>query len=697
LKKFLKILVLTLALWQALFGPVSLSLVYAQDDTSSSTPTDTPTSTPTSTPDQTMVTGDASASADSQTDSNISDISTTPTPSPTDEPTPIDTSTPDATESATSVIDATGSATLDPEATSSTTPTLTPSDISVDQSRAVTTNTASIANSGNNTQQNENASGSATMTTGDAGSSSSSITVTNLSTIDSNLVTTVQNILTSNNNDVDLYQLLESAVAQNPNLIPANTNITVTQNANVSTNTVAESNTGENSQSSDSAGMQTGDATSVASAINATNLNLVGSNAVLFIINILGDYSGNIILPDGKTVSLVSLGLGNVNVNSNQSADVNANTEAGANSGNNNQTGGSTEMTTGTAVSTSNSNSFVNLVQIGGGWGYVVINNSGSWTGNLIGWTAPGSTQTLPQGTTNLAESSQSNTNGETGTTNITSNQTANVSTNVSADANTGSNNQTGESLNLTTGNAFSLANNFTLANITGVGANLFFGIINIFGNWTGNLTKGPYTPPASDPPADSAQTDNSSPDTRTPDLQITTTNNVGKFVYPGDTVLANITVVNQSAFTAHNVEVKGQLTNDHPMPAIPMDWKVGDLRPGGKAKINFSITLTSNLPAGQYNISATAIGDSESGDAVSVDSNSSFWVRVKGAIAEITSPSVLAESPINEDENVLGIETSKPTLDINKYLPYILASLAAAYLLILFARRKLEENEKNK
>jgi hypothetical protein len=657
----------------AFFNPVNLSLVYAQESTPIETPSESPSDspTPTPTPLDVMVTGDAASDSSIQADTNISEVAVTPSPTPTETPEDL----------------------LESDATPSATPTPSPDSITIDQSGTVTSDSSANSNTGENGQTS---SVSAEMTTGEAVSSASNINVTNLAEVNSNLITVVQTIYTGDTGDIDLYQLLETTIAGSPNTIPANTDITATQSADVTANTTAGSNTGDNNQNADTGNMQTGNAVSVASAINAVNLDLIGSNVVLAIINILGDYSGNIILPDGQTFSLASLGSVNANVTSNQSADVNSNTNAVSNTGGNTQTGGTAEMTTGTATGSSNSNSFVNLIQIGGGLGYLIINNSGNWTGNLVNWTAPGSVETLPQGTTNLSSAWQSGGAGGEGTSNITSNQTATVSTNVSANANTGGNTQTAANSNLTTGNAFSLANNLTLANITGVGTNFFFGIINIFGKWTGNIVSGPNTPPAvSDPAPDPAAATDSAPDTRSPDLQIDTWNNVGAFVYPGDTVLAKITVTNQGGFTAHNVEVKGQLTNDHPMPAIPMDWKIGDLKPGGKAKISFSITLTSNLPQGQYEISATATGDGDSGNESSVGSTSSFWVKVKGVITELTAPQALAESTANAGGNVLGATTSsKSPLDINKYLPYILASLAAAYIFIFFARRKLKEHE---
>lgn len=693
MKKFIKILVLTLALWQALFS-TGVSVALAQEASGEPTPT----------PEVVMITGDTAAGSEVLAETNIVEVETTSSPEPSPEITSSPSPDPEATPLVTLESVVSPSPTPDPEATASATlesivspiptPTPNPNTISIDQSGSASIDSSASSNSGENTQT---ASGSADMVTGDAMSVASNINVTNLAEIDSNIVTTIQTIYSDESGDIDVYQLLIDAIAANPNSVPEGADITVNQCADVLANTQALSSSGENLQDADTADMQTGDATSVSSAINAVNLNLIGSNVVLFIINILGDYSGNIILPNGQTFSLAELGIGNVNVVSNQSADVSANTQAISGTGENTQIGEDTNMITGDATSTSNSDSFVNLVQIGGGWGYLVINNSGNWTGNLINWTAPGSVEVLPQGTTNLTSNWQGTEGVDSGTTNIISNQMASLSTNVSANSNTGRNSQNGQNSTLTTGNAFSLANNFTLANITGIGAGLFFGIINIFSNWTGNLVSGPYieeevveTPTnvtaSSDPPAD----------TRSPELKITVNNNVGEFIYPGDTVLANITVVNQSAFTAHNVEVKGQLTNDHPMPAIPMNWKIGDLRPNGRAKISFSITLTSDLPGGQYKISAIAEGSGDSGNISSSDGESTFWVKAKGVLTQIVAPEVMAESDMDIGGEVLGISTSKSPLDIYKYLIYILPILAAAYLFILFARKKLRENEQN-
>jgi hypothetical protein len=129
-------------------------------------------------------------------------------------------------------------------------------------------------------------------------------------------------------------------------------------------------------------------------------------------------------------------------------------------------------------------------------------------------------------------------------------------------------------------------------------------------------------------------------------------------------------------------------------MPAIPMNWKIGDLRPNGKAKISFSITLTSDLPEGQYKISATAEGSGDSGNIASAGGESTFWVKVKGIFTQIAAPAALAESNMDIGGQVLGLSTSKPPLDLYKYLPYILPILAAAYIFIFLARKRLRKSE---
>lgn len=540
------------------------------------------------------------------------------------------------------------------------------SNILVNQSVNAASDTVSESDSGNNFQS---ASGSSTIITGNADSIANSITIVNLSEVNSNLITTIQTIINPDNPDVNLYEDLLSAIADNPNFIPESTNITVNQTADVTTNTGATANTGNNSQNSDADTMTTGQANAVSNAITTVNLNLVGSNAVLAIINIYDSYGRDVILPDRSLlISSSDQNVADVNITSNQSSNV------------------SSETTSGQAEGAANSTILTDIVQTGEGWEYLILNNYGNWTGSLINWQFPGSIQTFETGSYNLlknfpAVNIDNNIDNRGGTTNIISNQRADVATTVFSNSNTGGNSQNGRAISLTTGSALSLANNFTLTNLTSVSGGFFLGVINILGSWKGNIAYGPYVNDISDIPT--KPTVDSPSGSLTPELQITVSSNVGKFVYPGDTVLADIIVANQNAFTVRNVEVKGQLTNDQLTSIIPMNWKIGDIRPNGKTKIAFSVALQPNLPEGLYKISATATGYDDGGNEASASSSSSFWVKVKSELTKPAVPTVSTNSNLPKPREVLGTSSLKQKSNINKYLFYVLSILTILYILI--------------
>ncbi|EKD94572.1 MAG: hypothetical protein ACD_26C00034G0107 [uncultured bacterium] len=181
--------------------------------------------------------------------------------------------------------------------------------------------------------------------------------------------------------------------------------------------------------------------------------------------------------------------------------------------------------------------------------------------------------------------------------------------------------------------------------------------------------------------------------DARTPNLNVTVWNNVNDFVYPGDTVLAKITVTNQSPFLAREVKVGGSLSNDHPMPAIPMQWYLGNLKPGEKVEIEFSIGLIEELPEGTYHLLVEAKGKSESGDeSRSGWVGSNFLLKLKYFVDQI-SPEVSAK------EEVLGVSdiprNKNFLVDNQKYLPYILATSILILIMISLLRKKIKKNEK--
>ena len=151
---------------------------------------------------------------------------------------------------------------------------------------------------------------------------------------------------------------------------------------------------------------------------------------------------------------------------------------------------------------------------------------------------------------------------------------------------------------------------------------------------------------------------------------------------------MVKIIVVNQSPFIAYDVKVDGSLSNDYSLPAIPMGWDLGDLKPGEKIEIDFSIGLIEELPAGQYYISAQAKGKSETGDEISTDwVNSSFLINLKGYLG-LLSTEVLADNL--ESEEVLG-SSSNWLVNKRKYLPYIFGISLLIIIVIYFLRKRMD------
>jgi hypothetical protein len=510
----------------------------------------------------------------------------------------------------------------------------------------------------------------------------------------------------------------------------------------------------------------------------------------------LADWNGNIILPNGTQLSLPTESSGNVNVNSNQIAEVSSTTTSTASTGGNYQTGGSTTITTGNSVSSASSGTVANVVEIGNGLGFLIINYSGNWTGSLINWSTPGSSQTFDPGTYNLTtEYGNPGTTGGEGTTNVTSNQEATVTTNVSSNANTGGNSQTGKNLSLLTGNAVSLANNFTLANLTGVGGGFFFGIINILGNWGGNIIAaypelrvsvtdnqdtvypggaenytvtitnaghaiangvnlnfnfpglvipdGPIntfwnlgnlnpgqtqtfnlaghvsdsapigtdllasatgsTTDTQDSSNGDTGTDTTNvilpadpgPNTQTPSLETDIWDSVGAFIYPGDTFWATITVHNNSSVFARSLVVNGGIKDPDGKIIAPLSWQVGDIKPSGKVKISFNVTIPKDSVAGKYIFEASATGKSESGDSSTSNlAQSDFLVELPAGAGGFITPPVIG-STISQGSGgspaVLGLSTQNTPINVKNFNAFIFPSLTLTYLLIVIARRRLQ------
>ena len=242
----------------------------------------------------------------------------------------------------------------------------------------------------------------------------------------------------------------------------------------VNVTAVSGGNTVENSGD---AQIKSGDAVAAANLVNVVNANILGGKFVIGMINILGNYRGNIILPRKE---LFGTGKGGARlvawVNQNE-AIVKNEAQAGANTGGNESEGtGNLTTTTGDATAAVNVFSVTNTDIMANNWMFLLFNNLGEWEGKIVNWDSPGAEMEAGTGST-ILQMGLLDTGGE-GTAGIESINinAASVQNNVTATADSGNNSVTNSNGDVTivTGKARAVANIFNLVNTNIFGSNVF-------------------------------------------------------------------------------------------------------------------------------------------------------------------------------------------------------------------------------
>ena len=402
-----------------------------------------------------------------------------------------------------------------------------------------------------NTGENVASGSGAMVETGEATASAEVVNIVNTNLVGENFWQAIVNIFGTSENDIDLTQIegsqnfdpvLISVLARNENTGDGSINIALanflSSFAVYNTNTATLTNNidllalnGNNQIIGDEGEIQTGNARAWLNLFNLVNTNLTGRNWFFGIINIFGKLQGDIVLPyelellgedgeEGIQVSAINQNTGEgsqnqaqasaetrVEVTNTNEADLTNNISILANSGEN-EIVGSGSIQTGEANASANLVNIVNTNIFGSRWLFLLINNFGSWTGSLLGWwgnliVTPGWTlawvrladdegnqnvQVMAENE-NTGENSQNQTEAQATTSLVVENtNTARVENNLSIVADTGNNQIEGESVSLNTGEANASANIFNFINTNIIGNNWFFGIVNIFDWFWGNI-----------------------------------------------------------------------------------------------------------------------------------------------------------------------------------------------------------------
>jgi len=310
---------------------------------------------------------------------------------------------------------------------------------------------------------------------------------------------------------------------------------TLSNDADVVNEVVIDAVTGGNKADSNvgSGSVETGDANVAVTVLNFLNNNIVAGT--VDVINIFGDYVGNIIIPEsssntsgvsgnnasGNNASgnYVSQNAGNgdsasSNASANSSntntttqanlADIDNNLNVTANTGNNktqSNTNGDNAVQTGSTNVDANVYNVANVNSTNGGY-IVLVNDNGTWKGTIYGASGDKASSegvqfvVQPDGTvvaSNNGNGTASDNNASTNTSNNTSTSQTNnaqVQNNVKINADTGNNsasrNTDGGSVK--TGNVNVAASIMNFVNNNFVGQTFRVVLVNVMGKWTGNV-----------------------------------------------------------------------------------------------------------------------------------------------------------------------------------------------------------------
>lgn len=276
------------------------------------------------------------------------------------------------------------------------------------------------------------------------------------------------------------------------------TNLTTTQNATVNNSVSVGANTGGNTATGDgSASITTGNAAAAANVVTVANSTFIDSNYLMVVFNQFGSWGNDVVFPGAEAFSSLfggssTQGSGSVSINTNNNATVTNDVSVTADTGNNSATStdGSATVVTGDATAGATVVNTVNTSLIDSNAFVVIFRIHGNWTGSLFGL-PPGVSWAQTSDGIALYSTPAGNSTSVGGSLFASTTQNATIHNSVEVYALTGNNKAEGGDASVNTGDAAAVANVVNIANSQVVGRNWLFAIVNIFGDWNGNIAFG--------------------------------------------------------------------------------------------------------------------------------------------------------------------------------------------------------------
>lgn len=276
--------------------------------------------------------------------------------------------------------------------------------------------------------------------------------------------------------------------------------INASNTASISNNVIVRSSTGEN-KTGENGDINTGSAYAAANVVNVANSNIVDANYALLVFNNFGDWTGDLIFPNAEFFAKLFFGddivnccSSDLNVNIENQANVNNSVSTEANTGEN-QIEGEGSIETGNAVAISNTVNQINSNFINADSFSVVLKIHGNWKGGLYNLPPGIYWRETRDGIELLSDPGRGNSRSASGAgeseLTVNASNAADIQNNVQVYALTGSNEVNGGDASISTGDALAVSNVVNIANTNVLGRNWTLAIVNIFGDWNGDLSFG--------------------------------------------------------------------------------------------------------------------------------------------------------------------------------------------------------------
>lgn len=433
--------------------------------------------------------------------------------------------------------------------------------------------------------------GTTTVSTGEAVAMANILNIVNTNLVNSTGSIIMSNLFDEHTGTLDLRSNTSTPASSSCTLVACSgvesITTTIESDADINNDITLVASSGANTiDTAETAIITTGDTYAGLNLVNVANTNLIDSNYFLLSLNAFKNFNGDIVLPSlANFFSTLYNGGGDTTVDTVQNAEASNTIDVLANAGGNAIEAVDGIIHTGSALSSTNIYNNLNSSLIGGGSVALFLKVSGTWLGELFG--APDGSAFVDDGgvRTLSIEGNTSSGSPRLLLGDITSTSTARISNTGSIIADSG-NNQTLDTINsdIGTGNAYASANIITIANSNIIGRNWILAIINIFGDFNGNISFGK------------------------PDLWIGEQVSADPVIQNGTQLTYTLTIINKGDSNATNVKVssvydKAHLTILDATAPYTEDttgsliFSLGTLAPNDAREIIFHATIVDTTP----------------------------------------------------------------------------------------------------